>query len=137
MSVTDVSILIVDADPAIGDKLTAQLAGDYTCSNAATAEWAVGLLTFHHFNLVITDERLPNMSGLALCAFVQRACPGTSVIVTSSSSGGWQKTVAKRLGAVDYLSKPVDPSGLLKVIERALVKQDSEKPGDDGSEYVS
>jgi DNA-binding NtrC family response regulator len=120
MSFTDVSILIVGADQTIGDKLTAQLGGRYKCLNAATAEKAVVLLGFHRFNLVITDERLPNMSGLALCDFVKRTCPGTSVIITSSRNSGWQKTVAEQLGAFDYVPKPIDPSSLCKVIERAL-----------------
>jgi DNA-binding NtrC family response regulator len=129
MSVADVSILIVDADRTIGENLASQLGGRYRCSNAPTAEKAVGLLNFHHFNLVITNERLPNMSGLALCDFVKRTCPGTSVIVMSSKNGVWQRTVAKRLGAFDYVSKVSEPSKLLQVIEQALVCQPGQRSG--------
>ncbi|HEY7545518.1 MAG TPA: response regulator, partial [Blastocatellia bacterium] len=120
------SILIVDAEGSTREYLATVLSDQYRCQTAATAEKAMGLLTFNSFDLVITDVKLQSISGLALCHFIRKTRPGTAVILVSEKNGGWHKSVAEQLGALDFIMKPCDSMNLRKAVERALLRRTSE-----------
>ncbi|MFY9553525.1 MAG: response regulator [Blastocatellia bacterium] len=115
------SILIVDNQAPTRQKLAAFLASEHSCATAATAEEAMGLLSFCPFDLVITDRELSGASGLALCQFIQRARPDTPVILMSKRITPWQRSVAERLGVFDCIGKPCSLLSLPDLIERALL----------------
>src|SRR5262249_44803719 len=129
------SILIVDRDASARDMLATFLAGRYSCTVAATAEKAIGLLTFSPFDLVITDRDLPGVSGLALCQYVKKYRPDTTVILMSARVTQWQRTVAGWLGVFDCIKKPCDFAGLSDLVESAL-KGDEHQQGDERTESV-
>ena len=100
--------------------MAASLAGRYSCTAVAAAEKAIGLLTFSPFDLVITDRALPGMSGLALCQYIHKYRPGTTVILMSGKITQWQRTVAGWLGVFDCIKKPCDLLSLSDLTESAL-----------------
>lgn len=112
--------MIVDSDSSAREKLAAFLASEYSCTTAASAEEAIGLLTFSPFDLVITDRELPGVSGLALCQFVQRTRPDTAVILMSERVTSWYRSVAERLGVFECIGRPCNLLSLPDLIESAL-----------------
>ena len=116
-------MLIVDNDSSTRDKLASFLAGRYSCTTAATAEEAIGLLTFRPVNLVITDRELPGVSGLTLCQFIHRTQPDTTVILMSERITPWHKSTAERVGVFDCIRTPCNLLRLTDLIERALLSK--------------
>ncbi len=72
------------------------------------------------FSIILTDLKLPGLDGLQLVEQIQKqALPVTAIVFTAY--GSIQDAVhAMRLGAHDFLPKPIDPDHLLLVVRRAL-----------------
>jgi two-component system NtrC family sensor kinase len=74
-------------------------------------------------DLIITDLKMPRMSGLELMAALRKA--GTDIPVILTTFYGSEETAieAFRLGAKDYIIKPYDVGQMLESVERALIEQ--------------
>ena len=70
--------------------------------------------------LLICDLRLPDGDGMSLVNDIQASHLPTRVIVMTGVGGVNEAVEATRLGALDFLTKPVDTDRLIKVVERAL-----------------
>jgi DNA-binding NtrC family response regulator len=81
---------------------------------------ALELLAERPYALVITDLRMPKASGMRLLREIkERELPCAVVIITGH--GGVKEAVeAMRLGAYDFLTKPVDPQQLVLLVDRVL-----------------
>lgn len=114
-------ILIVDDEECIrytfGNFL---MENGYRVTEAASFEEAVRLLGGQPFDLVIIDVILPGKSGLDLLKRVREARPALPVVIITG--GPNEKTAAevRRLGAVEYLIKPVRQELLLQVAHTVL-----------------
>ncbi len=92
------------------------------------------LLIKHKPELLITDIRMPRVSGLDLAALVEEQKLGTRVIVVSGYSDFSYARQAMRYGVSEYLVKPVLKQDLLEVLERILQKKQEmtgEKAGEE------
>ena len=78
------SILVVDDEPVIIEALTATLSGEgYDVVSAGDAATALGFVEGREFALVLTDQRMPHMTGLELLARVQQIQPdATRLLMT-------------------------------------------------------
>ncbi|WP_165825269.1 response regulator transcription factor [Rhodopseudomonas palustris] len=122
-------ILLVDDDVLIHfmvEDIGRQMGHSITCA----ADGAAGLaaLKDEHFDLVILDRRLPDTDGLLLAPEIQ-ADARSSFIVLSSLSTPNDQLLGLGLGALDYVSKPVEPAVLKARIERHLAtRRDTSAP---------
>jgi DNA-binding NtrC family response regulator len=117
-------ILIVDDKRSILDSLSLLLRKKgFATSTAATLDAALDLLGREAFDVVITDLRLGDCSGEQLIEFLH-ACEHPAACIVMTGYGSIESAVAcMRLGAHDYLTKPVSPSELLLRIERLLAQK--------------
>jgi two-component system NtrC family sensor kinase len=74
-------------------------------------------------NLIITDLKMPRMSGLELMAALRKENLNTAVILTTFYGSEQAAIEAFRLGAKDYIIKPYEIKDMLESVERALVEQ--------------
>jgi len=120
------NILIVDDSLSSRTKLTEILeAQGYLVAGAVSAEDAMPLLIDQDFDLVITELMLPGLSGLNMMKIVKEKCPECDVVIISSNASSFNTLKALRMGAYDYIVKPIDDETVLyNVIERALEKQE-------------
>jgi CheY-like chemotaxis protein len=118
-------ILIVDDSQTSRSRIAEILEAEgYHVSLASSAEEAIPLFKTQEFNLVITEVILPGMSGLNMLKQFKETHPETDVVVASSNTSSFTTIKALRLGAYDYIVKPIDDEAVLySVIERALEKQ--------------
>ena len=119
-------ILIVDDSQACRCK-TAEIleAEGYQVTLASSAEEAIPLFKTQEFNLVITEVMLPGMSGLNMLKWCKETHPDTDVVMVSSNTSSFTTIKALRLGAYDFIVKPVDDETVLyNMVERALEKQE-------------
>ena len=73
---------------------------------------------------MISDIILPGMSGLNLLKLVKEKSPDTEVIIITGNASSFTAIKALRLGAYDYIVKPIDDNAILfNVVERTLEKQ--------------
>jgi DNA-binding NtrC family response regulator len=72
------------------------------------------------YSIVITDLRMPRLDGMDLIKQVQERSLPATVIVTTGESSIDEAVQALRLGAYDFLTKPIDVDHLQRVIQRAL-----------------
>jgi DNA-binding NtrC family response regulator len=87
---------------------------------AANGNEAIQALTERPFSLVITDLKMPHLGGMELLAEVQKRRLPVAVIVTTGYGSIDDAVKAMRLGATDFLTKPVDVDHLRLVVGRAL-----------------
>jgi DNA-binding NtrC family response regulator len=115
------TVLIVDDEAAQRQLLRAVLESDYDVVTAADGNEAMQLLEKRAFDLVITDERMPNMTGSELIGWAQEHVPETPFIVLTAHGSIETAVQAIKLGASDYLTKPLgSPEELRLVVAKAL-----------------
>ena len=114
-------ILVIDDDHGIGDcvEMLLKRAG-YACVIVRRGRDGLDLIERREFDMVITDLRLPDASGLDIVAASKAANPETQVILMTSFSSVESAIQALRLGATDYIIKPFDNDDFLFSVERAL-----------------
>ena len=78
------------------------------------------LASQHHPNLVILDIHLPDMSGLEVLQHLRGEHPDLPVVVVTADATPHQAEAARRLGATEYLTKPLDVRGFLAAINEHL-----------------
>ena len=100
-------ILVVDDDPLICHQLERlyTLSG-YTVEVASSGEKAIERLAAGNIDLVVSDMRLPGISGAELTEWVQRECPDVPVIVVTGHADIGTAVDVLKLGASDYIVKP-------------------------------
>jgi len=92
----------------------------YEVATAADGLQALEVLKRQPQDLVLTDLRMPGLSGMDLLRRVREDFPETVVIVLTAFGTIESAVEAMRLGAQDYLIKPVNSDALKLVVERAL-----------------
>ncbi len=114
-------ILVVDDDIGIGDCVEMLVSGaGHSCVLMRNGRDALAQISSHEFDLVITDLRLPDATGLDIVAASKAANPETQVILMTSFSSVESAIEALRLGANDYIIKPFDNEDFMFSVERAL-----------------
>ena len=113
-------VLIIDDEEQIRHLLIDVLGNAYECSDAGSAEEALAALSEHTFDLVISDIDMGAMSGLELVPHVHSLSPDTVVVMISGNQDIGFAIEALRVGAFDYITKPIDLRHVEASVERAL-----------------
>lgn len=118
------SILVVEDDPVARMALTQTLeSAGYSVQDAADGAIAIEMLVRDSFQLVLSDLRMPDVDGLDVLRAAAALQNPPAVVLLTGYSTVETAVAALRLGATDYLLKPVDPSNLLKTIAQGLKKR--------------
>jgi DNA-binding NtrC family response regulator len=114
-------LLVVDDEPqmliAINETLRRR---GYSITTAGSGMEALCRLKEKYYQLVITDMRMPEVSGLELLRKVKNLAPQTPVILLTAYGTIQNAVDAMRDGAYDYLLKPFSSESLESVVRRAL-----------------
>ena len=114
-------ILLIDDDPGISKVLGMLLEREgYGVKFASTVKAALEQVSVHGIDLVVTDLKLPDGTGLDVIAAVRTRHPGLPIVMITSYSSIESAIAALRGGAVDYVIKPFDNDDFLQVVARAL-----------------
>jgi two-component system, NtrC family, response regulator len=119
--VADARILLVEDEVAqralLGDILKA---AGYSVEEVGTAEAALDRLVAGHYDLVLSDWKLPGRDGMQLFGEVHRRWPDVAFVIVTAYGTIARAVEAVRAGADDYLAKPFERSALLLTVERSL-----------------
>ena len=114
-------ILLVDDDPGIVDTLTRVLTDEgYVVTVEQRADAALARAKNDEFNVVVTDLKLPGLSGLELVRQLHADRPRLPIILITAFGTTQTAIEATKFGAYDYLLKPFEIPHLLELITRAV-----------------
>lgn len=118
-------ILLVDDEPEIREILAELLEDeDYEILQAENGEVAFSLFMEQDVDLVITDVRMPKMTGIELLKAIKQTSKDVDVIILTGQSDELTAIDCLRAGAYDYLLKPIeDLDVMLTSVNRALEKR--------------
>ncbi len=113
MSDVTLNILIVEDDPDTRDNLRDILELDgYRIQEAATAAGALERNDWSTYSVILLDRKLPDGTAFDLLPKLKHLAPEANVIILTGYADVGGAIEALRLGAVDYLLKPIDPTDL-------------------------
>ncbi|HEX9942764.1 MAG TPA: sigma-54 dependent transcriptional regulator [Thermoanaerobaculia bacterium] len=118
-------ILIVEDRDSLRRMLERALGQEgYEVAAAADGRAGIRLLEERPFDLVLTDLKLPDVSGLEVLAASRTAQPRVPVVVLTGYGTVGTAVEAMKLGAYDFLEKPLEIDDLSRLIERAIGERD-------------
>ena len=113
-------ILVVDDEPSQREMVSGFLKKQgFNVTSAESGEKALELFRQESFDLVLTDQKMPNMSGLDLLQAVHAINPETAVILMTAYGSIEAAVSSIKGGAIDYLTKPLNLDELLFRIRQA------------------
>ena len=119
------TILVVDDEKYIREGLVAALEMDgYTGLQAENGKAAWDIINSEPVDMVITDLRMPDMSGSELLKKIYSTYPTIPVVVLTGHGTIEDAVTAMQNGAVDFLTKPVNLDHLSVLIKRSLAGKD-------------
>jgi two-component system response regulator FixJ len=118
---------VVDDDPAIRDSLSFLL----STVDLQTRTYESALAFLQEINdlapgCIVTDVRMPGMTGLELVAKLKELGIARPVIVLTGHADVALAVEAMKAGVVDFIEKPIDDNTLLAAVEAALARDDSD-----------
>jgi len=114
-------ILVVDDERSMRELLTTQLEDrGWQARAAANAGEALQVMAERDVDLVLTDLRMPGMSGAELCKEIVNLRPDIPVVVMTGFGSVENAIAAIRAGAYDFVTKPFAQEALEVMLERAL-----------------
>ncbi len=117
-------ILVVDDDRIILESLTEFLRLEgYEAAGASSFQTALTAMERQRFQLVLTDINMPDNDGFELLRVIRQRYPDTVVIMITGYGTIESAVEAIKLGAYDYLTKPIIDDQIRLVVERALKQQ--------------
>jgi len=113
--------LVIDDEPDICELLTLTLGRmNVQSKSAVDVASAKALLKKHRFDICLTDMRLPDGDGLELVDWMQTNAPNVPVAVITAHGNVETAVQALKLGAFDFISKPLDLNNLRTIVANAL-----------------
>ncbi len=123
-------ILIIDDDVTFGLMLKKLLEKhSYTVTNVISPVEAKKIIDKNYFDVVFTDLRMPDVSGMELIRQIKGKSPQTQIIMMTGYADIATAIESIKKGAFNYLSKPVNPEEVLTIVKEALNQQNERIPG--------
>ncbi|MBE0460495.1 MAG: sigma-54-dependent Fis family transcriptional regulator [Candidatus Aminicenantes bacterium] len=117
-------ILIIDDEKSICDLLSVVFGKQgYEVKKSYTAAKALELIESEDFDLILTDIRLPERSGMYILKQVKKTKPGIPVIMITAYGTIKQAVDALKAGAADYVMKPFDMDELKIIVANCMEKK--------------
>jgi DNA-binding NtrC family response regulator len=121
-------ILIVDDEPIVRESIRDWLRdAGYQVTTAETGEEALKMMETQDFSILVLDVRLPGKTGIQILKEIKTLKPQIKSIIITAYPSAELAVEAMKLGAIDYLIKPIAPEDLEKLIRETLLKCESNR----------
>ena len=118
-------ILVIDDEDGMRNYLAEALERDgHEVRTASSGDRALEVLAAHRFQVVLTDLRMPGTDGMTVVRRLRAEQPDTEIIVLTAHGSIETAVDAMKLGAFDYLQKPLSgPTELRRLVRRAVERR--------------
>jgi DNA-binding NtrC family response regulator len=96
-------------------------------TGALSGQEALDLIELQVFDVVLLDVRMPGLGGFEVIKRIKQSHPDLEVVLLSGHGAKEEVETSRRLGAFDYLQKPVDLEDVIAILQRAA-KKDANVP---------
>lgn len=122
--VADTKILVVDDDEVVRLSYLRSLAGaDWNVESVWDGNDALRVMEEKTFDVVLLDLRMPGLDGMDVLKAIKDKWPDTEVVIITGYPTVETVKEALRLGACDYLAKPVGPGDVINVANDAVTRK--------------
>ncbi len=129
-------ILIIDDDITFGLMLKKLLEKHgYTVTNVISPVEAKRIIEKNQYDVVFTDLRMPDVSGMELIRQIKSKTPETQIIMMTGYADISTAIESIKKGAFNYLPKPVNPAEVLNIVKEALNQKNEKVPGKQQSSW--
>ncbi|MFT5224450.1 MAG: signal transduction histidine kinase [Polaribacter sp.] len=120
----DIKILIIDDEVGIGEEICEKLEfHGFRCAFATDAKSGLELVRLKKsISIVLTDIRMPGMNGLEMCKLIRNEISverDLALLIMTGHAGMSEALEALKVGALDFLTKPLSPDLLVHAVKRA------------------
>src|SRR4030043_1794433 len=124
MKPEEIGILIVDDEPSVRDSLYQWFTVDgYRVDTAEDAATALKKLQEKPWDIILLDIKMPGMDGIELQNRIKEVCKNIVTIIIAAFATVDTAIQALKDGAFDYVTKPIDPDDLSRLIRNAIEKR--------------
>ena len=124
----EISILTIEDDAGLRRSIASYLEDSgFKVYEASNGQEGLEIFRKHRPDVVFTDLCMPNLGGLELLPILREESPHTPVVVISGTGKLTDAVKAMKLGAWDYIDKPVRELSVLETLARKLLKQAAEQ----------
>lgn len=117
MNIPSRNLLLVDDDTNILEVLEARFtAAGFEVIKTTNGRDALQCIASNNIDMVVSDVKMPNMSGLELYSEIQAVSPGMPIIFLTAYGNIPEAVFAVQAGAIDYLTKPFDGKALVRKV---------------------
>ena len=117
-------ILVIDDEKSITDLLSVVLTKEgYSVSTSLSSTKALDMIDKEEYDLILSDIRLPQMSGMKVLKYVKEKKPDIPMSMITAYGTIHQAVEAFKEGAIDYIVKPFDVNELKFVVAQGLEKR--------------
>lgn len=116
-------VLVVDDEEIVRRGFARSLAADYDAWSAADGSEALEAMERRPADVVLLDLRMPGAQGLEVLRALKQKWPETEVVIITGYPSVDSAKEAVRLGAGDYLAKPVGPCEIIDATRNALTRK--------------
>ncbi len=118
------SILVIDDEPVVCDSCERFLGEEgYRVETVLKGSDGLKILGEKEYDIVITDLKMPEISGMEVLEYVKKSNPDIQVIIITGYSTIENAVESIKKGAFDYIPKPFTPEELLSVVREASIKR--------------
>ncbi len=118
------TVLVIDDKDSMREMLSASLTSEgYDVDVAGSGDAGIARSKEKHFDVILTDLKMPDISGMEVLTQVKEHDPDTAVIVMTAYGTIETAVEAMKRGAFDFLQKPFDVDHLQMLVQRALENQ--------------
>jgi len=118
------NILIVDDEEVVRRSYSRVLSGAHChTESAVNGDEALRALSNKPFDVVLLDLRMPGQDGISVLKAIKQHWPESEVVVITGYPSVDTAKEAVRLGACDYLAKPVDPDAVIHAARHAVLRK--------------
>ena len=115
------NILIVDDEEVVRlSHLRCLLGTDCNTQVAQNGNEAIRVMEQHPFDVILLDLRMPDLNGLDVLKVIKERWPTSEVIIITGYPSIESAKEAVRLGAYNYLAKPLEPNQIIKAANDAI-----------------
>ncbi|MGA1845152.1 MAG: response regulator [bacterium] len=115
-----IKLLIVDDEIVVQQSCVAIFSEKSHCYDLVTVssgEEALAMLERDHFDIILTDIKMPGLPGLQLLSTISTKYPDTAIIVITGYATVRTAVEAMKLGAVDFIPKPFTPDEIYNAVQ--------------------
>lgn len=122
----EMRIIIVDDEMELVETLVERLAlRGILAQGVSTGREAIRAIREQSFDVVLLDVKMPGMGGLQVLKTIKDEAPNQKVILLTGHGSRHDADEGIRLGAHDYLMKPVSIDDLISILRRAVGKEET------------